>query len=428
MADGAGGNSLINDPKVAGDKAFNWQNEFPQVFGAMEVEAELVETLPTEPDYLALLQTDAKQAAEAAIQAIALSNEAIALSEKAAALSLKVIEYAQKLQTVSEPLPFYGVNKGGFDVVIGNPPYVRLETIKEMSDALSQMNYKTFEKRGDLYCLFVERGFEILKKGGLISFIMPNKWMQAGYGKPLREFILEHELIQLIDFGDIQIFEGATTYPCIFISRKSSPKNEVTVSVLSEVNIDDFYANVLQTAEVFEISKFSGETWVISSKNDQQLLEKLNKSFKTLAEFVGGEAYYGIKTGLTEAFLIDENTKNKITKEDIKSNTLIKPVLRGRDIQPWYGIADERYLITTFPTLNIDIEAYRGINNHLISFGKERLEQSGNNGSRKKTSNKWFETQDPIAYYSVFSKPKIMYQKFQVKPCFIFDNKGLYCI
>src|SRR5690606_33197172 len=81
----------------------------------------------------------------------------------------------------------------------------------------------------------------------------------------------------------------------------------------------------------------------------------------------------------------------------------------------------------TFPALNIDIEKYPSVKNHLLSFGKDRLEQSGKPGSRKKTNNKWFETQDTIAYYNDFKKPKIMYQKFQVKPCFIYDEKGLYC-
>ena len=119
------GNSLIDDPKLAGDKAFNWQAEFPQVFGVKkQAEIVLVDELAYEPDYLVLLQADAKEAALNANQAVALSNEATALCKKSALLSLKVYEYAQKLQSVKEPEEFYGINKGGFDVVIGNPPYL----------------------------------------------------------------------------------------------------------------------------------------------------------------------------------------------------------------------------------------------------------------------------------------------------------------
>jgi len=433
------GNSLIDEIKVAGEKTFNWHKEFPQEKKKKnEVEIEIVEALPYAPDYLALLQTDAKEAAAAANRAISLSKEAIALSEKAAALSQKVYEYAQQLQIVSEPTPYYGINKGGFDVVIGNPPYVRLETIKEMSEALSKMNYKTFEKRGDLYCLFVERGFEILKKGGFISFIMPNKWMQAGYGKPLRELLLERELIQLIDFGDIQIFEGATTYPCIFISRKSSAKNEVSVSVLTEVNKDDFYTNVIQTAEVFQTSKFSGDTWVISSKKNQQLLERLNKNFKTLADFVEGEAYRGIIPGLSEAFIIDLKIKNELCQNDFSSKNIITPIVRGRNMSRYASpkINDCDFIILAKYNSYVYLETrFPTIYKWLISF-EDKLKSRGQCNGSKETIEKpysgqhhWLELDNcPTDEYLIeFSKPKIMYQAFQVKPCFIHDDNGLYC-
>ena len=344
------GNSLIDDPSVAGEKAFNWGKEFSPVF-----------------------------------------------------------------------------EKGGFDVVIGNPPYVKLETIKDVSTSLEKLNYKTFDKRGDLYVVFVERGFNILKKGGLISYIMPNKWLQAGYGQKLREYFLTKQLDQLIDFGDIQIFEGATTYPVIFIGRQNQTKKIFKAALLKSSNTIDFDFNVESSSEVFENKQFSGETWVISSGKNQQLLNKLTSKFKTLKEFVNGEANYGIKSGLTEAFIINEDTKNKIIDENANAAELIKPMSRGRDIQPWYADYQNYYFICTFPSLNIDIEQYPSIKKHLLSFGQNRLEQSGNKGSRKKTSNKWFETQDTIAYYSDFARPKIMYQVFQVTPCFVYDESGLYC-
>ena len=317
--------------------------------------------------------------------------------------------------------------KGGFDVVIGNPPYVKLETIRESSQSLAKMEYKTFDKRGDLYVLFVEKGFNILKHQGIISYIMPNKWLQAGYGKKLREYLLQKRLTGLIDFGDIQIFEGATTYPVIFTAKNQSPQKTFMASLLKKSGKLDFEANVNSNSDEFETSEFDGGTWIISSGNDNKLLGKLSKKFPSLNEFVNGEANYGIKPGLTEAFIIDEETKSKIIREDPNATALIQPMLRGRDIMPWFAENNGFYFICTFPSLNIDIDKYPSIKNHLLSFGQGRLEQSGNPGSRKKTSNKWFETQDTIAYYKDFSKPKIMYQVFQVKPCFIFDEEGLYC-
>ncbi len=111
---------------------------------------------------------------------------------------------------------------------------------------------------------------------------MPNKWLQAGYGKPLREYLLKYRMTELIDFGDIQIFEGATTYPCIFTLQKASPQEKISISVLKESNAIDFKFNVAETAELFEIKSFSGETWVITSKKEQecrtlQSTKKLNR-------------------------------------------------------------------------------------------------------------------------------------------------------
>lgn len=319
------------------------------------------------------------------------------------------------------------MQNGGFDVVIGNPPYVRLESIKEVSESLSKLNYKTFEKRGDLYCLFVEKGIDILKEKGLISFIMPNKWLQASYGKSLRAFVLNYEIRELIDFGDFQIFDGATTYPCIFIIKKDVPKEEIKVSVLKENNKENFYANVFNSREIFKHIDFSEDTWVISSKGDKELLTRLTNQFKTLKEFVNGEAVRGVLTGLSEAFFIDEVTKSEISKTDRNSANYIFPFVQGRNIYRYADAKAENYLIGTFPAFKLKIDDFTGIKNHLMKFGIERLEQSGKKGSRKKTNNKWFETQDSINYYQEFTKPKIMYQVFQVSPCFIYDESGLYC-
>lgn len=344
------GNSLIDSKAVAGDKAFNWQEQFPPIFA-----------------------------------------------------------------------------KGGFDVIIGNPPYVKLETIKDVSKQLENIGFKTFDKRGDLYVLFVEKGFQVLKSNGLISYIMPNKWLQAGYGKSLRSYFLTKQINQIIDFGDIQIFQGATTYPLIFVAKNDSPKEEINISVLKSAVASDFETNVALNFQKCHIKSFTENTWVLSSKVNKDLLKKLNKKFIPLSKYVDDKSFRGVLTGFTEAFLIDENTYQKIILEDSKSKEILHPVLRGRDIKKWTGENPKVYLIGTFPSLKINIDNYPSIKNHLLSFGKERLEQSGNKGSRKKTSNKWFETQDAISYWQEFQKPKIMYQKFQVKPCFIFDEQELYC-
>lgn len=329
----------------------------------------------------------------------------------------------------------------GFDAVIGNPPYIHLEEMKDMSEIYGTMGgngykvYTTYNKRGDIYCLFVERAFSLLKKNGFASYIMQNKWMQASYGKELREFFLNTRLEKLIDFGDIQIFDDATTYPCIFLGQKTEPKSSFVASTLKSLERTDFAKSVNQYAETFEREQFSNDAWTISSQSENKLLQRLEKEMTTLGKYVGGEAYRGVLTGLTKAFLIDEETKKKIVDEDKNAEKIIHPVMRGRDIKPWESSEIECYLIGTFPALHLNIDDYPSVKNWLLTFGIEKLEQTGAkriiNGeevkARKKTNNKWFETQDAIAYYALFAKPKIMYQKFQVKPCFVYDEQGLYC-
>ncbi|NJX13945.1 Eco57I restriction-modification methylase domain-containing protein [Tamlana crocina] len=322
---------------------------------------------------------------------------------------------------------------GGFDVVIGNPPYVKLETIKEASQQLEKLNYQTFDKRGDLYVLFVEKGFNILKQNGIISYIMPNKWLQAGYGKKLRAYFLTKQLHELIDFGDIQIFQGATTYPIIFTAINNKPKEQFNVAVLKSANASNFETNVQLSSETFSTKKFNDSTWVISSQNDSALLERLNGEFTSLNEFVGGNANYGIKTGLTKAFLISREDKDRLIKEDPKAEEVIYPFLQGRDVTRYAKPYAKNHLIlfekgTTKKQIGdkTEVEAwewfqksYKSIANWLLPFeekGKKRTDKG----------DFWWELR-ACDYYTDFQKPKIMYQTFQVKPCFVYDEKGLYC-
>ncbi len=320
---------------------------------------------------------------------------------------------------------------GGFDVVIGNPPYVHLEKIKETSLALEKMGYETFDKRGDIYCIFVEKGVDLLKPNGLISYIMSNKWLQAAYGKSLREHLLKYKIIGLIDFGDIQIFEGATTYPSIFIAQKALPQKKFPVSVLKSTNSADFESNVDKTAEYFETNSFNGDTWVISSNKEKSFLEKLKTKCATLSDFINGEAYYGIKTGLTEAFLIDGKTKQSIVEKDPRAGEIIKPFLQGRDLSKYNTVIPSSYLLlfekgVTNQNVKHKSEAtnwlkntYPSVANWLGPFEERGMKRTDKGGY-------WWELR-ACDYYGKFAEPKIMYQTFQVKPCFIYDEQGLFC-
>jgi type I restriction-modification system DNA methylase subunit len=324
--------------------------------------------------------------------------------------------------------------KGGFDIVIGNPPYVRFERIPQVSKSLAALGYRTYNKRGDIHCVFVERGIQLLKQSGYISYIMPNKWMQTGYGKPLREFLLTIELNKIIDIGVNRVFADAGITVCIFVAKNSVPKTEFIAAELKpNIDFEKFADSIIQREETFRVEQFGSEAWVISSQRDKQLQDRLNAKFKTLSDFVDNQAFYGIKTGLTEAFLIDEQTKRKIIKDDPVSAYLIKPFLRGREIYRYDGVPIYSSLIilekgfTLRNCKNCDEAAgwkwlsrkYPGAAKWLEPFAdkcKNRIDQG----------DFWWELR-ACDYYSEFAKPKIMYQRFQRKPCFIYDESGMFC-
>lgn len=413
------GNSLISDPAVAGDKAFDWEREFPQIFGRKEIETPFIKVpIDKTPDYLKLIK-------EKSLEAQSKAEQALALSKEAADLSKKVYEYAEKLDAVSDDDSLYGIRKGGFDVVIGNPPYVQLQSMGKMSEILKRCGYETFDKGADLYCLFTERCYKLLKNGGIQSFIMPNKWMLVAYGKPLRKFLSKTGLRQILNFGDIQFFQGAATIVCIFVTQKSEPLDHVKVLSLNQKTYHgDFMTEVENNLYDYPSSKFGESEWSIQPYNDAQKLEQMKLSGIELKD-LPININYGIKTGFNDAFFIDEDIRQKLIAVDAKSTELIKPMVRGRDISA-YGITGFEYLIGTFPSLKLDIENYPAIKNHLLSFGYDRLKQTGDSGARKKTSGQWFETQDSISYHGEFAKSKIIYPNMTSVFPFMYDESGFF--
>ncbi len=332
----------------------------------------------------------------------------------------------------------------GFDAIIGNPPYIHLEDMKETSEIYGSMGgkaspvYSTYNKRGDIYCLFVERAMSLLKEKGFASYIMQNKWMQASYGKELREFFLNVRLEKLIDFGDIQVFDDATTYPCIFVAQKATPATEFTASTLRDLERADFAKSIDQFAEKFALEHLSSDTWTLSSQWESELLRRLDNEMITLGEYVKGDAHYGIKPGNTKAFIIDEKQKDLLILEDSSSSEIIVPIVRGRNIKVYETPKKDelQYLILASYGSYRYLECkYPAIYKWLLGF-KEDLESRGQcKGSKIRDdkpytgSHHWLELDNcpTTDYLALFSKPKIMYQAFQVKPCFIYDDQGLFC-
>ncbi|MFN0214302.1 MAG: Eco57I restriction-modification methylase domain-containing protein, partial [Saprospiraceae bacterium] len=258
----------------------------------------------------------------------------------------------------------------GFDVVLGNPPYIRQEELAAFKPYF-QNHYATFAGTADLYVYFVERGMSILRKGGQFSYILPNKWMRAGYGDKLRQFVKRHNILAINDFSDLPVFEEATTYPCVFEMQNAAPADTFRATNITTLEFDFGLPEYLKQNEFsVNLAGLQDSGWTLSNQTVQNLLEKLRGAGKPLGEYVDGKIYYGIKTGLNEAFVIDATTRERLIAEDPKSAEVIKPFLAGRDIKRYQTPVSERFLI--FTRRGIKIEDYPAILKHLEQF-KDRL-------------------------------------------------------
>ncbi|MDM1404738.1 Eco57I restriction-modification methylase domain-containing protein [Myroides marinus] len=312
----------------------------------------------------------------------------------------------------------------GFDVIIGNPPYIQLQKMGKASDVLQQLGYYTFARTGDIYSLFYELGNNILKEKGLLTYITSNKWMRAAYGESLRQYFIDYtDTLMLIDFGGVQIFDSATVDTNILMFAKDKNRQQTKACTVKEKVLNNLS---LYFEQSYNISAFNSPTsWIVLSEIEQRIKDKIEAIGTPLKEW-DISINYGIKTGYNEAFIIDNEKREELIKQDPKSAEIIRPILRGRDIKKYSYIPSNLYIITTFPSLNINIEDYPKIKQHLLSFGQKRLEQSGMKGSRKKTNNKWFETQDTINYWNKFYENKIVWNRISSTKHFCLVNSGIF--
>jgi len=303
---------------------------------------------------------------------------------------------------------------GGFDAVVGNPPYVRQELLSPFKPYL-ETAYKTFHGMADLYVYFYELGIRLLKPGGRLCFVVTNKWMKAGYGEPLRRFFTEETWIEsVVDFGHAkQIFEQADVFPSIIVARKPTDGPKPTAARLcsiprEQLRIDDLSRQIEVEGVSLSLDQLMTNAWQLEPQGVNQLLYKIGHSRIPLREFTGKERYRGVTTGLNDAFLIDTPTKEKIVRDDPRSREIIKPCLRGQDVARWTVNYCGLWMI--FARRGIDIDLYPGAKKHLESFRKQ-LEPKpatwcGDDWPGRKPGNyKWYELQDPIEFYQEFERP-----------------------
>ena len=322
----------------------------------------------------------------------------------------------------------------GFDIVIGNPPYIQLQDNDgELANLYQDCSYKSFTRMGDIYCLFYERAFQLLRPNGLCCYITSNKWLRSGYGESLRGFFANNtNPLRLIDFGGQQIFQSATVDTNILLYQKAPNWHHTITTAVKTSDKDLVLTNLNNYIQMNNnISSFSSsDTWVILSPIEQSIKQKIESKGTPLKDW-DIDINYGIKTGCNDAFIISTDKRNEILSncadEDERRRTadLIRPILRGRDIRRYsYDWAD-LWLIGTHNGLRkggkvvlqpIDINDYPAVKQHLDQYW-DRIERRDDQGITPYNLRN-------CAYWEDFSKPKIVYPNMTQTLPFYYDEKN----
>ena len=303
---------------------------------------------------------------------------------------------------------------GGFDVVIGNPPYVMKEIRPEQKKYFKK-TFKTFTLSSDIYVCFIERGIELVKQGGCFGYIVSNKWMRSSYGEPLRRYLKRYEFETIVDFGELRVFQKASPFPMILIINKKKQGKKTLYAPIKNLNFTDLDDEVGRIGYKLENRALDDEGFSLIPNELHEIIQKIESRgtpltllFKTIRR--------GILTGYNKAFIIDEETKKILIRKDVHSIEIIKKFVSGNDVRRYRVDFREKFLIKT--KIGIKIGDYPSIYNHLKQFEKSLK-------SRWDKGNYWWELR-ACDYYKEFEKPKIIYGQFQIAPHFTYDDEGYY--
>jgi type I restriction-modification system DNA methylase subunit len=320
------------------------------------------------------------------------------------------------------------MDQGGFDVVVGNPPYVRQESISRIKPYLEE-NYETFMGTADLYTYFIERAIKLLKPGGYFGFIVSGQFMRSNYGRKLRQFLKGKKIEKLIYFGDLPVFGDATTYPCIIIVKNEKPIEKHTIRYLQvdSLGFASLEGYVSKSSYHVEQKKLSDNEWKFVKRDSLSILDKIQNCGTELGQLPNVKIYRGIVTGLNKAFIINEKEREVLLEKDRKSAEIIKPFVTGEDIKRWIvDKSSKKYVI--FTRRGIQIENFPAVYEHLANFREDLMPKISKDSKvgRKPGKYKWFEIQDSTEYYDEFEKPKIVFRGLSVNGEFPYVEEPLH--
>ena len=321
----------------------------------------------------------------------------------------------------------------GFDIVIGNPPYIQLQKMGKVADLLQNEGYETFRRTGDIYTLFYEKANMILKPSGILSYITSNTWMRTKSGDGLRNyFVTQTNIINLLNFEDTQIFPSATVEVNILLSKKETWDNQIRATAIKGdyrkgTNIADY-----EKINHIVLNEVSNDSWVILDATSTKIKSQIENFGIPLSLWNEGkwkvDFYRGFLTGFNDAFFIDEDTKNKIIAQEPQAVKIIKPLLRGREIKKYNYVFTNNYVIFPHNGLKkkdneiprIDINDYPIVKKHLEQEKYwEHVEKRSDQGDTPYNLRN-------CAYLEVFDNEKIVWLSISDKPAFALDNSNMY--
>lgn len=322
----------------------------------------------------------------------------------------------------------------GFDAIIGNPPYVRQEELSQLKPYFAQAYPEVYAGTADLFVYFFGRGLQLLGERGRLAYISSNSWLRANYATALRAHLRRQTTVEtLLDLGDNRVFADAPDlYPAIHVVRREPPPVDHTAQVAVFTRgegLADFEQQIAAKLAPITIHDQPDAGWQLGDAG-RGVFAQLMERGKPLGEVVQGQMYRGVLTGLNEAFIIDQATRDRLVQEDPASVEIIKPILRGEDLRPWYQEDEGLHLI--FTRRGIDIDSYPAAKAYLQQF-REQLEPRPKDWDarqqwpgRKPGPYQWYEIQDSIDYYSAFEKTKILWPDISKFPRFSWDTSGYY--
>jgi hypothetical protein len=306
------------------------------------------------------------------------------------------------------------------DAIVGNPPYVRQERLGAAKRALR--SFASYDGVADLYVYFIELAHRVVRPGGRYCLVVPNKWLTAAYGRPLRALLArEASLERVVDFGQaLPLFGDADAFPCIIAGTVGVPARGARASVrATRVTGDSSVAAALAaTGTAQPRSRWGREPWHIDGAGDGVLLERLARTWPTLGDRLPGKPSRGVVTGCNRAFVIDAETRARLVDAEPAAATLIRPFVKGRDVRRWRAAPIDRYLLVI--DRGTSLAGLSRVRRHLQHFRAALEPGSG----RKPGSYRWFELQDPVVPLAKSRAPRLFYQDIQSQPACSLDDTG----